>query len=73
MGATPVLLKCPLCEGYVSKIEQRRDYKRRGLNVTIWHHPGEKHWIADEIFGPAKSAAHAMAVTPHKEAIHARA
>lgn len=38
MSPAPIHLSCPLCERRVNRIEQRRNYPREGVNVTIWRH-----------------------------------
>ena len=73
--AAPIILRCPLCERYVSKIEQARDYGRPGQNVTVWHHGGDWCFVVDDLRGHAATPRPSVpfAVTPVKEPAHARA
>lgn len=55
MSPAPIKLRCPLCERVVNRIEQRRNYTREGVNVTIWRHGrhGEINcFIVDDLHEP---------------------
>lgn len=49
MPGAPILLRCPLCERPVTKIEQGRDYGKQCQTVTVFHHGGDWCFVVDDM------------------------
>ena len=49
MPGEPIILRCPLCERPVSKIEQDRSYSKDHQRLTIWYHGGEWCFVVDDL------------------------
>ena len=50
MDASPIRLRCPFCEQPVNKITQTRNFQRRGLSITFWHHANDRCFVVDDLY-----------------------
>jgi hypothetical protein len=72
----PIKMTCPLCEKPVYRVDHRRNYSKRGLNVTIWFHGDAPCFVVDDLFPdpPNKTRRELFDIVPlKKEKSHARA